>query len=593
MCATKHHGKHKLSPMLIFLALSLFGTETLAEEPIVENPLKVKAKFESTSVAPGSQSTLWLDLTLVEDHKAFVDMFKLKWKNPSDIKVTGFTVDPSFKFEDKYSGKVREGMKGKARLSALVEFPENLKLGAQDFEFEFGYQACTDTYCHFPKTVTLTIPIKVVDAASFRPGEDIPEEQVDTLMSALNRGKLYAFFFVFLAGILTSLTPCIFPMIPITLAIIGARAANQPKFKSFSLSLTYVLGIALTYAILGMIAARTGSLFGSYLGHPLVVSVIAFLFVAMGLSMYGLYDLQVPSFITQRIGGGKTTAGYLGAFTTGLVAGVVASPCVGPVLVSILTFVAESQDLLLGFSLLLTFALGLGMLFLVLGTFSGTLKYLPKSGPWMETVKFVFGSFMIAAAIWYLKPVVSERFFFALIALTLVMISSGFGVFEKVKPSRLEQVKKGGLILLLITGLSYAAKAVWFKEAITTEATLENSKKLNWQPYSDSLLMSAKKDKRPVILDFWAEWCVACKELEVFTFSQQNIRDLSKDFLLLKLDATTSTELVERLKHQHGVVGLPAVFFYNSRGELKRNLTLTGFEKADAFEKRMQSALKD
>jgi thioredoxin:protein disulfide reductase len=592
MCATRHQGHSKLSPLLIFLALSLFGTETPAEDQINQNPLKVKARFESSSVAPGSQSTLYLDLTLAEEHKAFVDMFKLKWKNPSEVKVTGFTVDPSFKFEDKYSGKVREGMKGKARLSAIVEFPENLKLGAQDFEFEFGYQACTDTYCHFPKTVTLMIPVRVVDAASFRPGEDFPQEQENTLISALNRGTIYAFFFVFLAGILTSLTPCIFPMIPITLAIIGARAANQPKFKSFSLSLTYVLGIALTYAILGVIAARTGSLFGSYLGHPLVVSVIAILFVAMGLSMYGLYDLQVPSFITQRVGGGKATAGYLGAFTTGLVAGVVASPCVGPVLVSILTYVAESQNLVLGFSLLLTFALGLGMLFLVLGTFSGLLKYLPKSGPWMEFVKFVFGSFMIGAAIWYLKPVLSERLFFAVVALTLVMVASGFGVFEKVKSSRLEQVKKGFLILLLITGLSYAAKAVWYKDS-SAEVPLEISKKLNWQPYSDSLLMSAKKDKRPVILDFWAEWCVACKELEMFTFSQQNIRDLSKDFTLLKLDATKSSELVERLKSQHGVVGLPAVFFYNSKGELKRELTLTGFENALSFEKRMQRALQE
>ena len=579
-------------PFLIFLGLSLSGTHSPADSAIVENPLKVKASFESTTIAPGSQSTLRLDLTLAEEHKAYVDMFKLKWKNPVDAKVTGFSVDPSFKFEDKYSGKVREGMKGKARLSAIVEFPENLPLGTQELEFEFGYQACTDTYCHFPKTVALVVPIRVVDAASFRPGEQTPQESEDSLMSALNRGKFYAFFFVFIAGILTSLTPCIFPMIPITLAIIGARAADQPKFKSFSLSLTYVLGIALTYAILGMVAARTGSLFGSYLGHPIVVGTIAAVFVAMGLSMYGLYDLQVPSFITQRVGGGKAAAGYIGAFTTGLVAGVVASPCVGPVLVSILTYVAESQDLILGFSLLFTFALGLGVLFLVLGTFSGLFKYLPRSGPWMEFVKFVFGSFMIGAALWYLKPVLSERVFYVLIALTLVMISSGFGVFDKVKASRFEQLKKGSLVLLLITGLSYAAKAVWYKE-VTSEAAVDSTKKLNWQPFSDSLLLTAKRDKKPVILDFWAEWCVACKELEVFTFSQINIRELSKEFLLLKLDATQSSELVERLKHQHGVVGLPAVFFYNSRGELKRNLTLTGFEKADAFEKRMRSALKD
>jgi len=573
----------------ILAALFFLGTASFADEKIIENPLKAKASFSSAHVAPGSQNVLNININLAEGHKAYVDMFKIVWRNPKDLKVNGFTVTPSFKFEDKFSKQVREGMKDDAVLSALVEMPENLSIGQQTFEFDFIYQVCTESYCHFPKTVTMKIPVQIVSAAEYLP-EGKPSAQQDSFLSAMSRGRGYTLLIVFFAGILTSLTPCVFPMIPITLAIIGARATHQTKLKSFTLSLIYVLGIAFTYSVLGILAARTGSLFGSYLGHPVAVSAISLIFVAMGLSMYGLFELQAPQFITRRLMTGKTSAGYFGSFISGLVAGFVASPCVGPVLVGILTYVANSQDLIFGFLLLFVFALGLGQLFLWLGTFGGMLQKLPKSGPWMEFINFVFGSTMIAAALWFLRPVIQERLFYALVAITLVLVSSGFGVFEAPGISKIKQIKKGFLLLLLVLGLALGAKAVWYKNAAPAAPTYE---KLNWQEYSDSALMAAKRDRRPVIVDFWADWCVACKELEMFTFSTPNVRELSKEFLLLKLDATKSTHLVERLKRQHNVVGLPTILFYSSSGEIRRDLTLTGFEDATAFEKRMKSALSN
>ncbi len=598
MSSRVHTKFSHLKQFAFFLSLFVTITTTFTgrawaddQEKILESPLKAKSKFKSRTIAPGSQATLYIDIDLAPGHKAYVDMFKIHWKTPADTKITGFSVDPSFKFEDKFSGKIREGMHDHARLTALVEFPEHLELGEQNIEFDFTYQACTESYCHFPKTINESLMVRVVNAAEFNPGRESPDLITDSFLSALDHGKLYTFLFVFIAGLLTSLTPCIFPMIPITLAIIGARSAGQKKFRSFTLSLTYVFGIAMTYATLGVVAARTGALFGSYLGHPLVVAGIAIVFVAMGLSMYGIYDLQVPAAITNRLMGGKTSAGYLGAFTTGLITGIVASPCVGPVLVSILTYVAETRDLVFGFFLLFVFALGLGQLFVWLGTFGGLLQRLPKSGPWMDFVKFVFGTTMIAAALWYLRPVLSERIFYAVIAFTLVLISSGFGAFDRPPmSSRLAQIKRGSLLLMLVVGLAYGIKAVWY---IDTSHVVDTSKKLNWQPYSETLLMNAKKEHRPVIVDFWAEWCVACKEIEVFTLTAPSIRELSKEFVLLKLDATTSTPEVERLKHQHSVRGLPTMLFYSRSGVLKRELTLTGFEKAAEFEARMQKAMVD
>ncbi|MGE3972954.1 MAG: cytochrome c biogenesis protein CcdA [Bdellovibrionales bacterium] len=489
------------------------------------------------SPVPLDQNTqLLLDVTVAPHHKAYVDMFKVKFKSIPEVQVFQIVATPSFKFEDKFSKKTREGIKGSSTVIVDLRFPSTMKPGAWKGEAQFTYQVCTDTYCMFP--TTMDIPMEFTTSLSTT-GVNAPPS-TDLLQNALNRGMLYAFFFVFLAGILTSFTPCIFPMIPITLAIIGARSAatsRHTKFRGFTLSLSYVLGIAVTYACLGMLAAKTGALFGSYLGHPLVVSAIALIFVIMGLSMYGLFEIKVPSFIANRLSSSKTEAGYFGAFVTGLIAGIVASPCVGPVLVSVLTYVAESKNLIFGFSLLFVFALGLGQIFLVLGTFEGLLKKIPKSGSWMNGVKFIFGTTMIVMAFYYLQPILppSLRFF--------------------------------------------------------SSATLsENVQKLDWQHYSDELLAKARSEQRPVILDFWADWCVACKELEVFTLTDNAVREKSKDFVLLKLDATNSTDEVNRLKNLYRVVGLPTMIFFDSNGKEKKELTLTGFENADAFLKRMKSA---
>lgn len=586
-----------LFSVMLFVAPFLFAED----QYINENPVTAKASMKAQQVPKSSPTLLMIEINVAEHHKAYVDMFKVNFKSIKDLKIIKISADPSFKFEDKFSKKIREGVKGKSVVTAEVEFPNTVPAGEFKDTLEFTYQACTEAYCMFPTTTELPISFTVTNqpaSGEILPGEGTSTgEAPDAFQNALNKGKLFAFLFVFLAGVLTSLTPCIFPMIPITLAIIGARSADQTRFRGFTLSLSYVLGIAVTYAILGVAAAKTGALFGAYLGHPLVVSAIAIVFVIMGLSMYGLFEITVPSFVTNKLSSQKTGAGYFGAFITGLIAGVVASPCVGPVLVSVLTYVAESKDLVFGFFLLFVFALGLGQLFLVLGTFGSLLKKLPKSGGWMDVVKFVFGTTMIGAALYYLKPVTNDRLFYALMAMVLILISSAFGAFlPNTGLSIKGQLQKGIMLATFVIGLAYGVFSVMpqLSQTIHSEnsTSIEKVKKLDWQHYSDSLLAEAQKSRKPVILDFWADWCVACKELELLTLSNASVEELSKNFTLLKIDATNSTDEVKRLKQIYKVVGLPTMIFINAKGKVLKDQTLTGFENATKFQERMKAALK-
>ncbi|HEX4925600.1 MAG TPA: protein-disulfide reductase DsbD [Bdellovibrionales bacterium] len=590
----------------LFAALFLIAAPFAgASEDVNENPLTATVRLEPSRLQPGANGTLKIAIELAPHHKAYTDMFKLRWVGPDTVKLGTHKVSPTFKFTDKFSKKEREAVKDKSEMTAALEIPEGFTLGEHKGTVELTYQACSEEYCLFPKTLNLDFPFTaaaVETKAAPPPQASAPATSSGSAFDkALERGLFFTFLFVFLAGVATSLTPCIFPMIPITLAVIGAKTQGQTKARSFMLSLAYVFGIAITYAMLGVVAAKTGALFGAMLGNVYVVSAIAMLFVAMGLSMYGVFELRVPAFIGDRLSSTKTERGFKGAFVTGLIAGIVASPCVGPVLVSVLTYVAQTQNLVLGFFLLFTFALGVGQLFLVLGTFSSLTQKLPRSGGWMDGVKFMFGTTMIAMALYYLYPVANPRVFASLVAIALILISSAYGAFDGAAQleSATQRMRKAIMLTMFVIGVGYSLKAVFGPELMSLPMVAQGGQgaqsgetyaKLNWQDYSDEKIEKARASGQPVIIDFWADWCAACKELEHITFVDPRVQDESKKFLLLKVNATTDSEEIQRLKKVYRVVGLPTMIFITASGEIQWDNTLTGFEDADAFLRRMSKA---
>jgi thiol:disulfide interchange protein DsbD len=330
-----------------------------------------------------------------------------------------------------------------------------------------------------------------------------------------------------------------------------------------ALSGLYVLGIAVTYSSLGVLAALTGMAFGSVMQNPWVVGAVALVLAAMAASMFGAFELQLPSAWQARLNqvGG---AGRAGAFAMGLVSGVVAAPCTGPVLAAALTFVAAKGSVLFGFAIMFTYALGLGLLFFLIGAFS---LHLPKSGAWMDSVKSLFGVALLAAALVFLKDAVPgvralfsaagwAGFAAAGIGAAGVLLGALHGDFHG---PALRSVAKGLGVALLVGAITYAAGAAGARERARAPG-------LTWHGDEAAALALAQAEGRPVILDFWADWCVACRELDRLAWADPRVRAAASRFVAVKVDGTEDTPAFQALTAKYGIVGMPTVVFIDARG---------------------------
>jgi thioredoxin:protein disulfide reductase len=382
------------------------------------------------------------------------------------------------------------------------------------------------------------------------------------LGALLAEGSLVAFAVAFAGGVATSLTPCVYPLIPITVSIFGARNAGSRR-EAMALSALYVLGIAAMYTALGVGAALTGKAFGSVMQNPWVIGFVALVLVAMAASMFGAFELRLPSAWQTRLSsvGG---AGRAGAFAMGLVSGIIAAPCTGPVLAAALTFVAAQGSVAFGGGIMFVYALGLGLLFFLIGAFSISL---PKSGPWMDTVKSVFGVALLAAAGVFLKdafPAVKPLFSAAREAAFVAAAAAALGVLlgalhGSFGAPGLRRVAKTAGVVLLVGAIVYAAGASSARDRI-------RSAEFAWLSDEAEALALAKAEGRPVIIDFWAEWCTACKELDKIAFADPRVREEAGRFVAVKLDGTDGSDAFQALTEKYGVVGMPTVVFIDAEG---------------------------
>lgn len=500
-------------------------------------PQEVIFNLESDiiTIAPGRVETLKIKMILPKGFHAYSDKFKITQISAPGFKMGQVMVLNEVDFFDKFTKKNRKGMAETGLIAVQTEAPINFNNTLKKIHFNLSYQICSEKVCYLPQTQTLNVNIVMASTATPRPAmisanltaKVSDDSLIDRLQSALSENIFYAFLIAFLAGVLTSFTPCIFPMIPITISILGHDAEKNSRAENLLRSILYVLGIAFTYSLLGVLAALTGSLFGNALSNKYVLIGMVLLFFTMALSMWGLFELQVPAFIRNKLGVGQTRQGYFGVFMLGLFAGIVASPCVGPVLVSILSYVSTTKDAALGFGLLFTYAIGLGLIFIAIGLFGQFLSLLPRSGAWMNKIKFVLGLIMLLTGIYYLR-------------------------------------------------LAFPAS--------------DNIKSTLWTAYSEDLLAQAQTQKIPVMIDFRADWCMACLEMEEKTFSRKEFEVASKAFKLLKVDATEETPEVEKILQKYQVKGLPTMIFVNRNGDVLNHLTFTQFLEWPALEPKMIEA---
>jgi thiol:disulfide interchange protein DsbD len=379
----------------------------------------------------------------------------------------------------------------------------------------------------------------------------------------LAHGWLIAFASAFGAGFLTSLTPCVYPLIPITVSIFGARKEKVSRVRALGLAAAYVSGMGAMYAGLGVVAAFAGNGFGKHLASPFFVIPIALFFLAMAASMFGAFELSLPSEVQAKLTsiGGE---GPVGAFGMGLVGGIIAAPCTGPPLASILAYVATTRSVALGASLLFTYALGMGVLFFLIAAFAVSL---PKSGAWMDTVKSLFGVVMVVAALYFLKPIApwivthttfTKHALAIAIALAVLGVAVGGLHLSFHHTTAGVKLRKALGVLLLVAGLW---QGVIF--ALTPRET-----RLVWGHDEASGVAIAKRDHKPAILDFFADYCIPCKELDLKVFSDPAVAAEMERFQLVKVDNSKNTDEDNDRMNRYDAATLPTVVLIDSSGKI-------------------------
>lgn len=474
----------------------------------------------------------------------------------------------------------------------VVEFPLTVaagtKTGTLTLKGSVAFQPCNDTACFPPteKTFTLEVPVVEPDATVTQVNTDLfggtasggaaPGSGSNSYADALHSRGLLAFLaIVFIGGLLLNLTPCVYPMIAVTMAIFGARAGD-PRGKVMSRALVYVLGMATMYTALGVFAALTGSLFGNALQSVWVKAGIALFLLVLALGMFGVYELQPPPRLAAALGGANRS-GIFGLYFSGLVVGIFAAPCVGPVVLGLLALVGEKRDIAFGALSFFVLALGLGAPYILLASSTKLLTRLPRSGAWLEWTKHVFGVILVAVAVWYLvlalaPSVVTYVAPFSLIlgALYLAFMDRSGGALPKFRAA-----KKTLGAVAIVAGIALGAGA--WNAARVAEAAL-------WPTYSDAALQSALTAGKPIVLDFSASWCAECRELEHKTFSDPGVQKALEPFTKLRVDLDgANIAQAEELQKRWKVSGLPAIVFVDESGNEVATARVGGFLPPDKF----------
>lgn len=493
------------------------------------------------------------------------------------------------------------------------DFAAKVQLGQhskQSIMLTATYQGCSEKgLCYAPikKTFNLTLP--VAQSGISNSAENLNQDTSDASTRILKTGNLWLIVSgFFIAGLILSFTPCVLPMIPILSSIIvGQQSRQQPSssLHNFLLSLAYVLGMALSYTLAGIAAGLSGTLISQALQNAWVLGSMAIIFVALAFSMFGFYELQLPeSFeekmlgLTNRFKGGK----FLSVFIMGALSALIVSPCVAAPLAGALIYIGQTQNVLLGGIGLFALAIGMGMPLLAIGASAG--KVLPKTGAWMNNVRNFFGVLMLGMAVYIVSPVIPASLQLGLWATIAIICAIFLNALDALPMhhSTMQKFWKGvGLILLvygfaLLIGALSGGSSVFqplnhLKFSANNTQNVANAhalpfKKINSITALESALKQA--EGKPVMLDFYADWCVACKEMESLTFSDSNIQHLLNKTILLQADVTQNTAEDEALLKRFGLFGPPGIIFFNTSGQELASIRTVGFQNAERFAQTLQ-----
>ncbi len=549
---------------------------------------------------------------------------KLEWKVKSPAGVTVAKVDtpagevkndPNF---DTPMEVYHHAFSATVALSRALATDETLVL-------EAAWQGCNEAVgiCYPPINRAFTLspagapaatPAAATEtaAAPAAAGKESDTSRIERVLKGGSFWAVVATFFGF--GLLLALTPCVFPMIPILSGIIAGQNHDAPLTKSrgFLLSAAYVLGMAITYALAGVAAALSGTLVSNALQNPWALGIGAGIFVLLALSMFGFFEIQLPSFIQSKFNdaSNKMQGGnFVGVFVMGALSAVIVGPCVAPPLAAALAFIAQTGNTTLGGVALFVLALGMGVPLLLVGLSAGAL--LPRAGGWMNAVKYFFGVLMLAIAIYLVSPIIPDWVNMLLWGLLLIASAIYLHALDPLpeKASGWKRLWKGLGVALLIGGLALLLGLLAgsrnllqpldvFKSvagngggsAVAAEAQGLAFERVRTVAELDTRLAAARAGGREVMLDFYADWCVSCKEMEHLTFVDPKVRARLKDAVLLQVDVTNNTDADKALLKRFSLFGPPGLIFWNAAGA-QSDYKVIGFEKPEKFLASIESAL--
>lgn len=564
--------------------------------------------FDITAIDKGMLNARWI---IQPDHHLYRPKIKFTVKEPQGVAL-GTPIFPAGDMvDDEYFGKIE--VYGK---DIDVKVPILQSSGLQKLVVETEYQGCSDSTgtCYPPVKQSRELILTGLPDAKPLEQEQASNNAATSAEDAISMrmrddSYLSNLLFFFLAGIGLAFTPCIFPMIPILSGIIaGSSNSDLSPRKAFLLSLSYVLPMALTYAIVGVVAGLSGANLQIMFQNPWIIGSFAGLFVLLAFSMFGFYDLQMPSSIQSRlaeISNRQQGGSFIGAGIMGVLSALIVGPCVTAPLIGALVYIAQTRDALLGGLSLFTLGLGMGLPLLMIGTSASSL--LPRAGAWMDTTKAIFGIMMLGLAIWMLNRVVPPEVTMALTGTLLVSSGIYMGALERIndeaggwgrfwKSLGLIMLFYGGMILFGVaagsSSLLQPLKGI-FGGGYALAASAPKEPRLTFQRIKgmeglQQALAQAKAQNQPVMLDFYANWCVSCKELEHGTFKNPDVLAALDNTLLIQADITDNDEKDQALNAHFGLYGPPQVLFFKPNGEEVKAVRLAGPEAAKPFLQRIQ-----
>jgi thiol:disulfide interchange protein DsbD len=571
-----------LSPLLLLLSLLAAPAQASSQDLLGSLGIQASAqpkflKVDEAFVLESEQqgNKLLLTLRLADGYYLYRHSISVKGDN---LAFEPPVLPAGTEHEDDFFGKTRV-------FYQELQIPVTLTQVGDAASLRISYQGCTEGLCYPPTDKRIPVqPLAATgDAGQTGPADAIEapaSSQQDRLAAALGSQGFWLSIAAFFAlGLGLAFTPCVFPMYPILTGIIAGAGQHLSTRRAFLLSFVYVQGMAVTYTLLGLVVASAGLKFQAALQHPYVLIGLSVMFVLLALSMFGLYSLQLPSSLQTRLSGlsnRQQGGSVVGVTIMGMISGLVCSPCTTAPLSGALIYVAQSGDLWLGGAALYALSLGMGLPLLLLGTSGG--KLLPKAGAWMDVIKQLFGFALLAVPILLLSRLLSDQ------VATLLWLGWGLvlcGYLYHHNQHRPHSVGKslGGFVLLLaMMGLVVVGKDLLLPEPGVKASTETQAPRFVRIKTLDDLKTRLEAARgKPVLLDLYADWCVACKEFEHKTFSDPEVRARFADMVLLQADVTANDDADVDLLNGLNVLGLPTLIFFDRDGNEVSGQRVTGF----------------